>query len=103
MKRRAEAAREGEGKPFSGSAVISGSAVNETHGLLRRRGHTASARTDPLTNHMMDSLEGYLDNIAVVATQTVSKGGPLAELSASLAISVDTVAQQQQEINRLYE
>ena len=103
MKRRAEAAREGEGKPFSGSAVISGSAVNETHGQLRRRGHTASAGPDPLTNHMLDSLEGYLDNITVAATQTIAKGGPLAELSASLAISVDTVARQKQEINSLYE
>ena len=52
---------------------------------------------------MLDSLESYLDNIAATATQTVAKGGPLAELSASLAISIDTVARQKQEIKRLYE
>ena len=50
---------------------------------------------------MMDSLEGYLDNISAADTQTASKGVPLAELEASLAISVDTVARQQQEIKRL--
>ena len=52
---------------------------------------------------MMDSLEGYLDNISAAATQTVAKVGPLVELAASLAISVDTFARQQQEIKRLYE
>ena len=52
---------------------------------------------------MLDSLEGYLDNIAAADTQTASNGGPLAELAASLAISVDTVARQQQEIKRLSE
>ena len=56
---------------------------------------------------MMDSLEGYLDNIAAAATQTAAQtaenGGPLAELAASLAISVDTVTRQQQEIKRLSE
>ena len=52
---------------------------------------------------MLDSLEGYLYNIATAATQTVAKGGPLAELAASLAISVDTVARQQQEIKSLHE
>ena len=52
---------------------------------------------------MMDSLERYLDNIAAAATQNAVKGGPLAELGASLVISVDTVARQQQEIKRLSE
>ena len=52
---------------------------------------------------MMDSLEGYLDNIASAATQTAENGGPLPELSASLDISVDTVARQHQEIKRLSE
>ena len=51
----------------------------------------------------MDSLEGYLDNIPAAATQTSANGGPLAELAASLDISVDTVARQQQEINRFPE
>ena len=97
-KRHAKAAREGEEKPFGVSVVIGGSAVNENHGQLRRQGHG----TAPLTNQVLDSLEGYLDNIAAAATQTVAKGGSLAEVAASLAISVDTVAQQQQEIKRLY-
>ena len=52
---------------------------------------------------MLDSLEGYLDKIAAAANQTAANGGPLAELAASLAISVDTVARQQQEIKRLSE
>ena len=49
----------------------------------------------------MDSLEGSLNNIAAAATQTADQGGPLAELTASLAVSVNTVARQQQEIKRL--
>ena len=57
--------------------------------------------TPQLTNQMMDSLEGFFDNIAAAATQTAANGGPLAELAASLAISVATVARQHQEIKRL--
>ena len=57
----------------------------------------------PFKNQMMDSLEGYLDNIAAASTQNAAKGGQLAELAASLAISVDTVAQQKQEIKRFSE
>ena len=83
--------------------VISGSVVNKTHGQLRKRGHTASVGPDLLTNHILDSLKGYLDNISASETQTVAKGVPLAELAASLPISVDTVIRQQQEIKRLYE
>ena len=52
---------------------------------------------------MLDSVEGYLDNIAVAATQTADNGGPLAELAASLAISVDMVARQQIDIKQLTE
>ena len=51
----------------------------------------------------MDLLEGYLYNIAAAATQTATNGGPLVELAASLAISVDTFAIQQQEIKHLSE
>ena len=43
---------------------------------------------------MLDSLKGYLDNIAAAAAQAVSNGGPIAEFSASLVIAVDTVAAQ---------
>ena len=91
-----------ERKPFGGSAVIGGSAVKETNGPLQRQGHTASAGPSPPKNHMLDSLKGYLENIAAAATQNVAKGGPLAELASSLEISVDTVAKQQQEMNCLY-
>ena len=52
---------------------------------------------------MMDSLEVYLDNIAASANQTAANGGPLAELAASLAISVNNVARQKQEIKCLLE
>ena len=55
---------------------------------------TSSAVPAPLLNQMLDSLEGYLNNIAAAATQEVANGGPLAEFSASLEISVDTVAAQ---------
>ena len=91
-KRRAKAAREGEGKPFGGSASIGGPEI-EKHGQLWQQRHTASAEPFPLTNQMLDLLEGYLDNIAAAVTQNVEKGGPLAELAASRAISVGTVAQ----------
>ena len=56
-----------------------------------------------MSHQMLDSLEGYLDNIAAAATQTAATGTPLAELAATLAVSVDTVAQQQIEIKRLTE
>ena len=71
-KRRTKAAREGEENPFGGSAVIGDSAVKETNGQLRRRGHTASAGPAPLKNQMLDSLKGYLYNTTMAATQTVS-------------------------------
>ena len=44
-----------------------------------------------------------MDNIAAAATQTAANGGLLAELAASMAVSVDTVARQQLEIKRLTE
>ena len=40
---------------------------------------------------MIDSLEGYLDNIAASATQTSANGGPLAELAASLAEQINAL------------
>ena len=52
---------------------------------------------------MLNSLEGYLDNIAAALTQTAANGGPLAELAASLEVSLDTVARQQLQIKRLIE
>ena len=80
-----------------------GSAANDAHDQLSQRGNTYSAVPDPLPNQMLDSLEDYLDKIAASATQAVAKGGPIAELSASLAISIDTVAAQQKKIKCLYE
>ena len=50
--------------------------------------------TPTMSHQMLDSLEGYLDNIAAVATQTAATGTPLAELAASLAVLVYTVARQ---------
>ena len=52
---------------------------------------------------MLDSLEGYLDNIVAAETWLVANGGPLAELSVSLAVSVDTVSAQSKEIKILYQ
>ena len=56
-----------------------------------------------MSHQMLDSLEGYPNKFAAAATQTAATGGPLAELAASLAVSVDTVARQQIEIKRLTE
>ena len=52
---------------------------------------------------MLDSIEGYLDNIGSAATQPVENGGPLAEFSARLAFFIDTVAVQAKEIKILYQ
>ena len=52
---------------------------------------------------MLDSLEGYLDNMAAAATHTAATGTLLAELAVSLAVAVDTVARQQLEIKLLTE
>ena len=56
-----------------------------------------------MSHQMLELLEGYLDNITAAATQTAATGTPLAELAASLAVSVDTVDRQQIEIKRLTE
>ena len=77
MKRHAEAAQEGGEKPFGGSALF-GAATEKTNEHLWRQEHKNTAGTPPLTNQMMDFLEGYLDNIAAAATKTAANGGPLA-------------------------
>ena len=56
-----------------------------------------------MSNQMLDSFEGYLENIAAAATKTTANGGPMAELAASLAVSVYTVARQQLEIKSITE
>ena len=101
-KRRAEAAREGKEKTFGGSTIF-GAAPEKTKEKLQRREHQMTAGPAPLTNQTMESLEGYLDNIVAAATQTAANGRLLTELAASLAISVNTFAIQQQEIKRLSE
>ena len=53
-KRRSEAAREGEGKTFGGSAVFGGSAEKKTNELPQRQGYTTSTGPTPLSNQMMD-------------------------------------------------
>ena len=83
-KRRSKEVREGEQKPFGGSAQFGPAPIGEE----------TETESNPLTmsHQMLESLEGYLDNIAAAATQTAATGTPLAELAASLAVSVDTVA-----------
>ena len=78
-KRRAEAAREGEEKPFGGSALF-GAAPEKTQENKNTEGNPQ------LTNQIVDSLEGYSEKIAAAATQTAANGCPLAELAAILAI-----------------
>ena len=70
---------------------------------VRNEPEQNESNTPTMSHHMLDSLEGYLDNIAAAATQTVATGTPLVELAASLAVLVDTVARQHIEINRLTE
>ena len=92
-KRCSEAVREVEQKPFGGSAQFGPAPVGED---------TEPESNPPTMSHqMLDSLEGYLDNIAEAATQTAATGTPPAELAASLAVLVDTVARQQIEIKAL--
>ena len=94
-KRRAEATREGEEKPFGGSALFGAALVSQEKKNMEG--------TPQLLNQILDLLEGYLDNFVATATQMVANGDPLAELAASLAVSVDTVTRQQLEIKRLTE
>ena len=70
-KRRAKAAWKGEEKPVGGSTIFRSAPENEP---LRRREHQKTAGISPLTNKTMDSLEGYLNNIAAAAKQTAANG-----------------------------
>ena len=88
--------REGEQKPFGGSAQFGPASV--------RKELEKTENNPPTMSHkILDLLEGDLDNITAVATHTAATKTPLAELAASLAVSVDTVARQQIEIKRLIE
>ena len=63
----------GREKPFGGSAVSGASEEKTTDEQLRRRGNSTFLVPAPLTNQMMELLEGNLDNISAVATQTAAK------------------------------
>ena len=86
-KRRSEAAGEGEQKPFGGSAQFGVA-------LVRNEPEEKQSNTPTKPHQILDSLEGYLDNITAAATHKAATGTPLTELAASLAVSVDTVARQ---------
>ena len=85
-KRRPEAAREGEHKPFGGLALFVVAPG--------KKEQPAQEEAAKMSHQMLNSLEGYLDNITAASTQTAATGGLLSELVASLAVSVDTVARQ---------
>ena len=93
--RRLEAAREGEEKIFGGSALFGAAPVKEEK--------HKQEEAPQMSHQMLDSVEGYLDNIAAAATQMADNGGPLAQLSAILEVSVDTIARQRMETKRLTE
>ena len=92
-KRQYEAAQEGEEKLFRGSALFGAAPVGEEK-------HKQEGAPQ-MSNQMLDSLEGYPENIAAAVTQTAANGGPLVELAASLAVFVDTFARHKIEIKRL--
>ena len=94
-KRKSEATREGEQKPFGGSALFGVATV--------RKEQPEQQEAPKMSHHMLSSLEGYINNITMGATQTADTGGPLAEIAASLAVSGYTVARQQIEIKHLTE
>ena len=87
VKRRSEAAQEGEQKTFGGLALFGVAHVKNEH--------PAQEKAPKMSHQVLDSLEGYIDNIAAAATQTAATGGTLAELAASLAVSMDMIARQQ--------
>ena len=55
-----------------------------------------------VTNQMVDTLVGYLDNIAAAATTTGS-GTELSDLAASMAILLDTNTDQAKELKQIQE
>ena len=83
-KQRTNSIREGNYKQLGGATA------DTTHAQLCLQ-ETASSVRHPMSNQMFDLLEGYLEKISAAETLAVANGGPLSELSAGLAISVDTV------------
>ena len=90
-----ETAWEVEEKPFGSSALFGTVPMGEEK--------HKQEEAPQMLHQIMDSLEGYLDNITAAATQTAANGAPITELLASLAVSVDTVAKQKIEIKWLTE
>ena len=82
------AVREGEQKTFGGSEKFGPAPVENEPDKTESNPPTMS-------HQMLYLLEDYLDNIVVADTQTAATGTPLAELAASLEVSVDTGARQQ--------
>ena len=67
----------GKGKKTFGGSALFGAAPEKANEQLRKQEHKNTARTASLTNQIMDSIEGYLDNIAAADTQTAANGGRL--------------------------
>ena len=85
--------QETERNPFVGSAQFGAAPVAQDM--------NKKEVAPQMSNQMLDSLKGYLENIVAAATQTAANGGPPADLEASLAVSGDTVVRQQLEIKRI--
>ena len=47
---------------------------------VRNEPEKTESNPPTMSHQMLDSLQGYLDNIAAAATQTAAKGTPLVEL-----------------------
>ena len=95
-KRCTKAIKEGKYKPLGGATAD----TSHDHLCLQA---TVSYVQPPMSNQMLDLIEGYLDNISAAKTQAVSNGVPLYELSASLAVLVDTVDTQAKYIKSLHQ
>ena len=80
-------ARDAVGQPFSGQAIEQAL----PHQLQPQ-----------VTNQMVDTLVGYLDNITSAATKT-GRGTKLVDLAASMAILVDTNRAQAKELKQMRE
>ena len=81
--------REAVGRPFGGEAT-------KQPPMPGRKGDV------PITNHMVDTIAGYLDNIADLDTN-LGGGKELSDLAASIAILVETNVAQAKELKQMRE
>ena len=82
-----DTARDAVGQPFGGQAIA----------------HALPQQVQPqVTNQMVNTLAGYLDNITSTDT-TIGRGTKLAHLDASMDILVDTNAAQAKEFKQMRE